>query len=271
VDHLALALGGRPAASIARHGRIICDLERRKTIALLPDREPATAQAWLTGQPQIAVVARDRVAATRWCAESAPAVNPSRRSLAFDGNRQPRLPRCGAQINFASRLTLFATDSRHVVRERSDYGPPPRHLDIDRTSDQDIQEIVLTTNLTPRKCLGFKTPCLDGAPWSRVALEVLRTSRERSCLRPFDADEMAPLALMTRPPGSSPPSFQRARSGAGVLSGFQAFAVGSHHFVGALDLQPRLAATIPLAEPVAVVRPQLAGRRIGRPSSSARR
>ena len=26
--------------------------------------------------------------------------------------------------------------------------------DIDRTSDQDIQEIVLTTNLTPRKCLG---------------------------------------------------------------------------------------------------------------------
>jgi IS30 family transposase len=27
--------------------------------------------------------------------------------------------------------------------------------DIDRTSDQDIQEIVLTTNLTPRKCLGF--------------------------------------------------------------------------------------------------------------------
>ena len=34
----------------------------------------------------------------------------------------------------------------------------PRHLDIDRTSDQDIQEIVLTMNLTPRKCLGFKTP-----------------------------------------------------------------------------------------------------------------
>ena len=80
----------------------------------------------------------------------------------------------------------------------------PRHLDIDRTSDQDIQEIVLTTNLTPRKCLGFKTPCLDGAPWSRAALEVLRTSRERSCLRPSDADEMAPLALMIRPPGSSP-------------------------------------------------------------------
>ena len=86
---LALALGGRPAASFARrlsmpvsndtllravrrrgspsfaprrssgsttglrrrnhrYGTLICDLERRKTIALLPDREPATAEAWLT-------------------------------------------------------------------------------------------------------------------------------------------------------------------------------------------------------------------------------
>ena len=43
-----------------RYGTIICDLERRKTIALLPDREPATAQAWLSDQPQITIVARDR-------------------------------------------------------------------------------------------------------------------------------------------------------------------------------------------------------------------
>ncbi len=96
VNCLALALGGRPAASFAlrlsipvsndtllravrrrgcpsfappviigiddwawrrnhRYGTLICDLERRKTIALLPDREPATAEAWLSGQPQIAV------------------------------------------------------------------------------------------------------------------------------------------------------------------------------------------------------------------------
>ncbi len=33
-----------------RYGTIICDLERRKTIALLPDREPAIAQAWLSDQ-----------------------------------------------------------------------------------------------------------------------------------------------------------------------------------------------------------------------------
>lgn len=43
-----------------RYVTIICDLERRRTIALLPDREPATARAWLAEQPQIAVIARDR-------------------------------------------------------------------------------------------------------------------------------------------------------------------------------------------------------------------
>lgn len=31
----------------------------------------------------------------------------------------------------------------------------PRHIDIDRLSDEEIQDIVITANLTP---LGFKTP-----------------------------------------------------------------------------------------------------------------
>ncbi|RJG52585.1 ISL3 family transposase [Sphingobium terrigena] len=43
-----------------RYGTIICDLERRRPIRLLPDREPATAQAWLAEQPQVAIIARDR-------------------------------------------------------------------------------------------------------------------------------------------------------------------------------------------------------------------
>lgn len=101
VRHLALALGGRPAARFAdrlgfpvsndtllrtvrrydrpapvppnvigiddwawrrnhRYGTIICDLERRRPIALLPDREQATAEAWLAQQHQIEIVARDR-------------------------------------------------------------------------------------------------------------------------------------------------------------------------------------------------------------------
>ena len=53
-----------------RYGTLICDLEQRRTVALLPDREPATAQGWLETQPQIEVVTRDRggayaLAATR--------------------------------------------------------------------------------------------------------------------------------------------------------------------------------------------------------------
>ncbi len=32
-----------------RYGTIVCDLERRKPVTLLPDREQATSQAWLTG------------------------------------------------------------------------------------------------------------------------------------------------------------------------------------------------------------------------------
>ncbi len=55
-----------------RHGTLICDLERRKTIALLPNRKPATAEAWLGGQPQIAVVARDRGGGYAMAAQKVP-------------------------------------------------------------------------------------------------------------------------------------------------------------------------------------------------------
>jgi transposase len=101
VRHLGLALGGRPAAVLAkrlmlpvsndtllrvvrrrtlprtaplvaagiddwdfrknhRYGTIVCDLERRRIVALLPDREIATVRAWLSGHPEIRVVSRDR-------------------------------------------------------------------------------------------------------------------------------------------------------------------------------------------------------------------
>jgi transposase len=43
-----------------RYGTIICDLERRRVLDLLPDREPATVRAWLSFRPGIRVVARDR-------------------------------------------------------------------------------------------------------------------------------------------------------------------------------------------------------------------
>jgi len=43
-----------------RYGTIVCDLERRRVVALLPDREPATAELWLRQHPEISVVSRDR-------------------------------------------------------------------------------------------------------------------------------------------------------------------------------------------------------------------
>lgn len=43
-----------------RYGSIVCDLERRRIVALLPDREAATVRAWLSEHPEIRVVPRDR-------------------------------------------------------------------------------------------------------------------------------------------------------------------------------------------------------------------
>ena len=34
----------------------------------------------------------------------------------------------------------------------------PRQTNIDNLADEDLQEIVMTYNLTPRKCLGYITP-----------------------------------------------------------------------------------------------------------------
>lgn len=43
-----------------RYGSIVCDLERRRMVALLPDREMGTVEAWLAEHPEIEVVSRDR-------------------------------------------------------------------------------------------------------------------------------------------------------------------------------------------------------------------
>jgi transposase len=43
-----------------RYGTLVCDLERRRPVVLLKDREQATAEDWLKDRPSIAIVARDR-------------------------------------------------------------------------------------------------------------------------------------------------------------------------------------------------------------------
>jgi len=42
------------------YGSIICDLERRQIVKILPDREIATVAAWLADHPEIRIVSRDR-------------------------------------------------------------------------------------------------------------------------------------------------------------------------------------------------------------------
>jgi hypothetical protein len=53
-----------------RYGTIGCDLERRRPVTLLPDREQATSQAWLSDHPSITTVARDLM----WWTASAPGI-----------------------------------------------------------------------------------------------------------------------------------------------------------------------------------------------------
>jgi hypothetical protein len=43
-----------------RYGTIICDLDRHRILDVLPDREAATVEAWLSARPSIRVVSRDR-------------------------------------------------------------------------------------------------------------------------------------------------------------------------------------------------------------------
>lgn len=72
-----------------RYASIICNSEGRRIVTLLPDWEPAIAQAWLAAHSAISVVARDRGGGY---GKGPAARGTVRRSLASDGERQSGLP-----------------------------------------------------------------------------------------------------------------------------------------------------------------------------------
>ena len=57
----------------------------------------------------------------------------------------------------------------------------PRKRDIDKMSDEELQDILLSHNLTPRKCLGYKTPVQ--AILKELGIDVTITFRSNVALR----------------------------------------------------------------------------------------
>lgn len=47
-------------AGAQRYGTLICNLERRRIVDLLPNRDTGTVAAWLTAHPNVTVISRDR-------------------------------------------------------------------------------------------------------------------------------------------------------------------------------------------------------------------
>jgi IS30 family transposase len=96
--------------------------------------------------------------------------------LALVTVRVARTRPAGRHVLPRPRWTYGKAGSRRPTRSRYRIGPRqhtkgavenangrlrrdlPRDLDLDALSDAGLQEIVLTHDLTPRKCLGFLTP-----------------------------------------------------------------------------------------------------------------
>jgi transposase len=88
-----------PGRRRQRYGTLICDLEKRRVIDLLPDREPATVEAWLIRHPQIEVVARHQNRGYGRAVRQAPpkAVQLADRWHLLENSGRPSSPPSGAR------------------------------------------------------------------------------------------------------------------------------------------------------------------------------
>src|SRR5688572_8300253 len=81
------------------------------------------------------------------------------KSSMLPGDRNPGWGDVGRDASSSGGKGAAGRAEGQGVEPAGDRGPArPGGLDLDALGDAELQEIVLTHNLTPRKCLGFLTP-----------------------------------------------------------------------------------------------------------------
>jgi transposase len=149
-----------------RYGTIVCDLERRRIVDVLPDRAAATVEAWLSARPEICVVSRDRgggygqavtralpkarQVADRWhLMENASSAfldavlrsMPSIRQTVGAGEVNPKLLTCAERLQYEGFLRRAEADA--AIRALASQGTPIKEI-VRRTgcSRQVVRRIV---------------------------------------------------------------------------------------------------------------------------------
>ncbi len=96
-----------------RYGTVVCDLEKRRIVKLLPDREIATVFTFLAQHPENCdCFPRPRRWLSGSCRQGFTPCHAGRRSLAFDGERQRGVPRRRAQIHASDPYRNWCYDDQ---------------------------------------------------------------------------------------------------------------------------------------------------------------
>ena len=154
-----------------RYGTIVCDLERRRIVTLLPDREIPTVEAWLRNHLNQRPVTRPRWWRWgSWCKGIA-SCHPDRRPLAFDGEASaafstPCANRCGRSVLRSARLSsiLNCSPARSGFSMRVSASGRDQCRDLVPSQNLSIKQIVRRTGHSRklvRKSCGETDRCLS--------------------------------------------------------------------------------------------------------------